>query len=80
MKINADWHKKHRMPANASLVERINWHIAHVKHCACRPMPDSIVTALKGNDFKACNRGHKYPGSGPCPICWQKKLPNPVER
>jgi hypothetical protein len=36
MKINATWHKTHRMPKNASLEEKIKWHMGHTKHCLCR--------------------------------------------
>jgi hypothetical protein len=35
-KINAQWHKENKMPKNATLQERITWHKAHLKHCACR--------------------------------------------
>ncbi len=41
-KINAAWHKKNRMPKNATLDQRIRWHVAHVKACGCREMPASI--------------------------------------
>jgi hypothetical protein len=44
--MNARWHELHPMPKNASRAERVDWHIAHAKHCACRPMPKSIVAAL----------------------------------
>ena len=36
MKINAIWHKAHRMPKNATLDEKIKWHTGHAKHCKCR--------------------------------------------
>lgn len=58
------------MPKNATLVERVNWHIVHAKCCACREMPASIVVALKDTKFKICSRGHKYLNTGPCSICW----------
>jgi hypothetical protein len=35
-KINAVWHKVHRMPKKASTDQRIEWHLAHLKNCACR--------------------------------------------
>ncbi len=37
MAINADWHKKNRMPRNATVEQRIKWHAEHNKHCGCRP-------------------------------------------
>lgn len=51
MKINADWHRKHRMPKNPTLDERIEWHIEHAKHCACREMPAKIKEAIKKRKF-----------------------------
>lgn len=42
MKINKEWHLKHRMPKNPTKEERIKWHIAHAKHCTCRDVPLSL--------------------------------------
>jgi hypothetical protein len=36
MKINREWHEQNRMPKNASLAQRVDWHIAHLKACSCR--------------------------------------------
>jgi hypothetical protein len=44
---DARWHAAHPMPANASLDQRVNWHVAHRAHCACRPMPATVVAELK---------------------------------
>lgn len=46
-KINREWHEQHRMPANATLDQRIEWHIAHAAHCQCREMPEKIKQAIK---------------------------------
>jgi hypothetical protein len=46
-KLNATWHKANRMPANASLDQRIAWHLAHAKACACRGLPASIIKELE---------------------------------
>jgi len=35
------------MPANASLDQRIAWHLAHTKACACRVLPAGILMELK---------------------------------
>ena len=40
--MNAEWHRKNRMPKNATLEQRINWHKGHAKACSCREMPESI--------------------------------------
>jgi hypothetical protein len=44
--MNARWHELHPMPKNPSLAERVAWHTAHAKHCACRPIPKAVVAAL----------------------------------
>jgi len=47
MPINAAWHEQHRMPARASLDERVEWHLAHAAACACRAIPRSVALELK---------------------------------
>jgi hypothetical protein len=47
MKINKEWHSKHPMPKNATLDQRIEWHIQHAKACQCRKMPDSIQKEIR---------------------------------
>ncbi len=53
-KINRAWHESHRMPKNPTLVQRMDWHIEHIKNCNCREMPDSIKKAIadKKNKMK----------------------------
>jgi hypothetical protein len=46
IKLNAAWHQAHRMPANASLEQRVAWHLAHARACACRSIPKGIVKEL----------------------------------
>lgn len=49
-KTNAAWHRDHRMPPGATLDERVHWHLAHQRACSCRPMPPSIVEAIRRRD------------------------------
>lgn len=35
-KLNAAWHLANKMPKNASIEERIEWHLEHLKNCQCR--------------------------------------------
>jgi hypothetical protein len=35
------------MPGQPSLAQRVRWHVAHARACACRPMPKSVVAALR---------------------------------
>jgi hypothetical protein len=45
--MNADWHKHYVMPKNATLDQRDSWHIQHVRHCACRPIPESLMPEIE---------------------------------
>jgi hypothetical protein len=51
-KLNKDWHAENRMPPNASLAQRIAWHRAHARACACRPMPAKIAAAIVAGGAK----------------------------
>ncbi len=44
--MNKAWHDKHPMPKNATTAERIKWHKAHAKHCACRPIPEKLLEKI----------------------------------
>jgi uncharacterized protein YdhG (YjbR/CyaY superfamily) len=45
--VNAAWHEKNRMPRNASLEQRVQWHLQHADACACRMFPGSVVRELE---------------------------------
>ncbi len=47
MNLNKEWHSKHIMPKNATLEERVAWHLEHQRNCQCRDMPESIKLAIK---------------------------------
>jgi hypothetical protein len=47
MAINAAWHKKHLMPKNATAAQRLKWHEAHAKHCACRSFTPAMRAKLE---------------------------------
>jgi hypothetical protein len=46
MSLNAEWHKKNRMPQRATLSQRVKWHLEHAKECGCRSIPKNIVDAI----------------------------------
>ena len=47
MKINKEWHLGNQMPKNATPRERLDWHLAHAKACACRPLTAEFLAKLK---------------------------------
>ena len=40
--INAEWHYRNKMPKNANIDQRIDWHARHQKACGCMPIPDKV--------------------------------------
>ncbi len=52
-KINAEWHKKHKMPRNPTIEQRIEWHVEHLKHCSCRTqIPTKLLEEMKKRNIK----------------------------
>jgi hypothetical protein len=51
-KLNKAWHAANRMPARATLEERIRWHLEHCKHCGCRPIPPKLAEAIKARGIE----------------------------
>jgi hypothetical protein len=45
--LNAAWHDAHPMPKNATLDQRVSWHVAHAKACGCRAIPATVAAELK---------------------------------
>lgn len=50
-KLNREWHATHKLPRNATLEERLNWHVLHAEHCRCREMPDAIRRELEARGW-----------------------------
>jgi hypothetical protein len=44
---NAAWHAQQRMSAGATLDRRVAWHMEHATVCGCRPVPETIRTAMR---------------------------------
>lgn len=55
MKINETWHKKHPMPKNPTIDQRIEWHIEHAKHCNCRDIPEKLKAEMLKRKIKFQN-------------------------
>ncbi len=47
MNINKDWHLANKMPKNATLDQRIKWHMDHAANCTCRPLGGKILEEIK---------------------------------
>ncbi len=52
MKLNKEWHVANRMPAKATLEQRIAWHVEHKKNCSCRDMPEKMKLEIKRRAIK----------------------------
>ena len=46
-KTNAEWHRAHPMPKNATLDQRIAWHLAHAANCGCRAIPEKLKAEME---------------------------------
>lgn len=58
--INAAWHKANRMPKNATLDQRVDWHLAHVKACGCRnDLPATILQELERRGITPPKSNHE---------------------
>ena len=44
--MNAAWHEANPMPKNATLDQRVAWHLAHTEACGCREIPESVKAEL----------------------------------
>lgn len=51
-KLNKEWHLAHPMPKNATVDQRIAWHLEHRKHCACRDIPESLKAEMARRGIK----------------------------
>ena len=47
--MNTDWHNEHVLGSNASMDERVRWHLQHAEKCACRPIPKDVQDAIKAH-------------------------------
>lgn len=45
--MNRQWHAANAMPANATMDDRIAWHLEHAVHCGCRDIPKGIQNELE---------------------------------
>jgi hypothetical protein len=60
-RLNAAWHRSHPMPRNATLDQRVRWHLAHADACGCRAIPKSVLAELKARRIRVPK------GTGPNP-------------
>ncbi len=53
MSINKEWHRMHPMVKNATIEQRIKWHLGHLKHCNCRTdLREKIKEELRKRNIK----------------------------
>ncbi|UJW85662.1 hypothetical protein [Devosia sp. SL43] len=53
MAINREWHALHKMPRNATLDDRIAWHIKHAANCDCREIPVAVRREMEARGLSA---------------------------
>ncbi len=52
-KVNEEWHRANPMPKDASFDQRVAWHLAHQKNCACREVPQKLLEEMKRRGITA---------------------------
>lgn len=52
MKINKEWHEKNKMPKNPTFDQRVKWHLAHIRHCTCRTLPEKLAEEMRQKGIK----------------------------
>lgn len=50
--LNAEWHRKHPMPKNPTMDERIAWHLHHAQHCHCRKISGKLKAEMEKRHIK----------------------------
>ncbi len=50
--INKEWHLSHPMPKNATIEQRIAWHLEHFRYCGCRDIPPKLKEEMKKRKIK----------------------------
>jgi hypothetical protein len=53
MRLNKEWHLDNPMPVRPTMEQRIKWHVEHVKHCECRPIPAKLAEEMKKRGMTA---------------------------
>jgi len=51
-KLNKEWHLGHPMPTNPTFAKRVEWHLEHQKHCACRKIAGKLAEEMKKRGIK----------------------------
>jgi hypothetical protein len=60
-KLNKDWHHEHRMPANATIEQRLKWHLEHAMNCGCRPIPIKVTEEMEKRGIVAAHNQDARP-------------------
>jgi len=46
-KVNEEWHSQNVMPKNATMDQRIKWHLEHAENCGCRAIPPQVAAEIE---------------------------------
>ncbi len=57
-RLNAEWHTQHRMPADPTRAQRVEWHAEHALACGCRPVPEALAAEVKALSRKKSGRAN----------------------